>query len=65
MRFYVTSLVQNALFRRVRFFSPAQTSSHLTESAFYTHRLTERRSLYQAQLSSMTAHTMVFCLIER
>ena len=31
MRFYVTPLVQNALFRKVRFFSPAQTSSHLTE----------------------------------
>ena len=31
MRFYVTPLVQNALFRRVRFSSPAQTSACLTE----------------------------------
>ena len=31
MRFYVTPLVQNALFRKVRFFSPAQTSSRLTK----------------------------------
>ena len=31
MRFPVTSRGQNALFRRMRFSSPAQTSSHLTE----------------------------------
>ena len=31
MRFYVTPLVQNALFRRVRFSLPAQTSACLTE----------------------------------
>ena len=31
MRFYVTLLVQNAPFRRVRFSSPAQTSACLTE----------------------------------
>ena len=31
MRFPVTSRGQNALFRKMRFSSPAQTSSHLTE----------------------------------
>ena len=32
MRFSVTPTSQNALFRRVRFSSPAQTSRHLTEN---------------------------------
>ena len=32
MRFFVRGHTQNALFRRVRFSSPAQTSRHLTEN---------------------------------
>ena len=39
VRFSVTSPVQNALFRRVRFSSPAQTWSHLTQR-----RILRRRS---------------------
>ena len=35
----------NALFRRVRFSSPGQTSSHLTERHSLHYRLTERRSV--------------------
>ena len=47
MRFYVTPLAQNALFRKVRFFSPAQT----------WHRLTEKRTLCVGP--HVKAHSMV------
>ncbi len=43
MRFSVTSPAQNALFRRVRFSSPAQTWSHLTQR-----RILRRRSHVKA-----------------
>ena len=49
MRFSVTSPVQNALFRRVRFSSPAQTWSHLTQR-----RILRRRSHVKAQSAPAT-----------
>ena len=47
MRFSVRVPAQNAPFRRVRFFSPGQTSSHLTEKRTLPQRLTEKRTLPQ------------------
>ena len=42
MRFSVRVPAQNAPFRRVRFFSPGQTSSHFTEKRTLPQRLTEK-----------------------
>ena len=50
MRFSVTSPAQNALFRRVRFSSPAQTWSHLTQR-----RILRRRSHVKAQSAPATS----------
>ena len=56
MRFFVACRTQNAPFRRVRFFSPAQTST----------RLTERRILYppphgKTHSVSTTSRKSTFC----
>ena len=48
MRLSVTSNPQNALFRRMRFFSPAQTRRRLTEKRILAGRLTEKRTLATA-----------------
>ena len=45
MRLSVRSNAQNALFRRMRFSSPGQTSSRLTEKRTLCRRLTEKRTL--------------------
>ena len=50
MRFSVRVRTQNALFRRVRFSSPAQTWSHLTER-----RILRRRSHVKAQSAPATS----------
>ena len=48
MRLSVTSNPQNALFRKMRFFSPAQTWRRLTEKRILAGRLTEKRTLATA-----------------
>ena len=57
MRFSVTSPVQNALFRRVRFSSPAQTWSHLTQR-----RILRRRSHVKAQSATATSRKGALCV---
>ena len=56
MRFSVTSPVQNALFRRVRFSSPAQTWSHLTQR-----RILRRRSHVKAQSAPAVSRKSALC----
>ena len=46
MRLYVTSNPQNALFRKMRFFSPGQTRRRLTEKRILVDHLTEKRILH-------------------
>ena len=45
MRLSVTSNPQNALFRKMRFSSPAQTRRRLTEKRILADHLTEKRIL--------------------
>ena len=56
MRFSVRVRTQNALFRRVRFSSPAQTWSHLTER-----RILRRRSHVKAQSAPATSRKGALC----
>ena len=56
----VASLVQNALFRRVRFSSPAQTWSHLTQR-----RILRRRSHVKAQSAPATSRKGALCATAR
>ena len=55
--FRSTSPVQNALFRRVRFSSPAQTWSHLTQR-----RILRRRSHVKAQSATATSRKGALCV---
>ena len=56
MRFSVRVRTQNALFRRVRFSSPAQTWSHLTQR-----RILRRRSHVKAQSAPATSRKGALC----
>ena len=56
MRFSVRARTQNALFRRVRFSSPAQTWSHLTQR-----RILRRRSHVKAQSAPATSRKSALC----
>ena len=56
MRFSVRARTQNALFRRVRFSSPAQTWSHLTQR-----RILRRRSHVKAQSAPATSRKGALC----
>ena len=76
MRFFVRGHTQNALFRRVRFSSPAQTSRHLTENRILSPHphgkphsesvhsrksaLYGRRGLQNATLVTMLGQTALF-----
>ena len=60
MRFSVRGRTQNALFRRVRFSSPAQTWSHLTQR-----RILRRRSHVKAQSAPATSRKGAFCATAR
>ena len=57
MRFSVRARTQNALFRRVRFSSPAQTWSHLTQR-----RILRRRSHVKAQSAPAASRKDAFCV---
>ena len=56
MRFSVRDRAQNALFRRVRFFSPAQTWSHLTQR-----RILRGRSHVKAQSAQIVSRKSALC----
>ena len=56
MRFSVRARTQNALFRRVRFSSPAQTWSHLTQR-----RILGRRSHVKAQSAPAASRKSALC----
>ena len=56
MRFSVRARAQNALFRRVRFSSPAQTWSHLTQR-----RILRRRPHVKAQSAPAVSRKSAFC----
>ena len=56
MRFSVRARTQNALFRRVRFSSPAQTWSHLTQR-----RILRRRPHVKAQSAPATSRKGALC----
>ena len=56
VRFSVRDRAQNALFRRVRFSSPAQTWSHLTQR-----RILRRRSHVKAQSAPGTSQKTALC----
>ena len=58
MHFSVRDRTQNALFRRVRFSSPAQTWSHLTQR-----RILRRRSHAKAQSAPATSRKGALCAI--
>ena len=60
MRFSVRVRTQNALFRRVRFSSPAQTWSHLTQR-----RILRRRSHVKAQSAPVTSRKGALCATAR
>ena len=60
VRFSVRVRPQNALFRRVRFSSPAQTWSHLTQR-----RILRRRSHAKAQSAPATSRKGAFCATAR
>ena len=59
-RLYVRRRGQNALFRRVRFSSPAQTWSHLTQR-----RILRRRSHAKAQSATVTSRKGALCATAR
>ena len=56
MRFSVRARAQSALFRRVRFSSPAQTRRHLTQR-----RILRRRSHVKAQSATVTSRKTALC----
>ena len=60
MHFSVRVRSQNALFRRVRFSSPAQTWSHLTQR-----RILRRRSHVKAQSAPATSRKGALCATAR